>query len=53
VIGQELARLDGGSLDILAEDDDTYYSVEVQLGARRPVPQFPRVRLRAHSGAAV
>ena len=30
--GQEVASLQGGNLDILAADDDTYYSVEVQLG---------------------
>jgi hypothetical protein len=32
VIAQELASPHGGSLDILAAEGDTYYSVEVQLG---------------------
>jgi hypothetical protein len=32
VIAQELTQARGGSLDILAADGDTYYSVEVQLG---------------------
>lgn len=30
--GQELHSLDGGNLDIFAADEDTYYSIEVQLG---------------------
>jgi hypothetical protein len=32
VVAQELSAPRGGSLDILATDGDTYYSVEVQLG---------------------
>lgn len=32
VLAQELTHATGGSLDILAADGDTYYSVEVQLG---------------------
>lgn len=32
MIAQELTQARGGSLDILAADGDTYYSVEVQLG---------------------
>jgi hypothetical protein len=32
VLAQELSHARGGSLDILAADGDTYYSVEVQLG---------------------
>jgi hypothetical protein len=32
IIAQELTAPRGGSLDILAADGDTYYSVEVQLG---------------------
>ncbi len=32
VVAQELSAPRGGSLDILARDGDTYYSVEVQLG---------------------
>jgi hypothetical protein len=32
IVAQELTAPRGGSLDILAADGDTYYSVEVQLG---------------------
>jgi len=32
VVAQELTAPRGGSLDILAADGDTYYSIEVQLG---------------------
>jgi hypothetical protein len=32
IVAQELSAPRGGSLDILARDGDTYYSVEVQLG---------------------
>lgn len=32
VLAQELTQTRGGSLDILAADGDTYYSIEVQLG---------------------
>jgi hypothetical protein len=32
ILAQELNHPRGGSLDILAADEDTYYSVEVQLG---------------------
>jgi hypothetical protein len=32
IVAQELTAPQGGSLDILAADGDTYYSVEVQLG---------------------
>ena len=32
IVAQELSAPRGGSLDILAADGDTYYSVEVQLG---------------------
>jgi hypothetical protein len=32
VLAQELSHPRGGSLDILAADGDTYYSIEVQLG---------------------
>ncbi len=32
VLAQELTQTSGGSLDILAADGDTYYSIEVQLG---------------------
>jgi hypothetical protein len=32
IVAQELTAPKGGSLDILAADGDTYYSVEVQLG---------------------
>ncbi len=32
IIGQETHSLDGGNLDIFAADEDTYYSIEVQLG---------------------
>jgi hypothetical protein len=32
ILAQELTNPRGGSLDILAADGDTYYSVEVQLG---------------------
>jgi hypothetical protein len=32
VVAQELTQTHGGSLDILAADADTYYSIEVQLG---------------------
>jgi hypothetical protein len=32
VLAQELTHAHGGSLDILAADGDTYYSIEVQLG---------------------
>ena len=32
VLAQELSSPRGGSLDILAADGDTYYSIEVQLG---------------------
>src|SRR4029450_2334431 len=32
VLAQELTHATGGSLDILAADGDTYYSIEVQLG---------------------
>jgi hypothetical protein len=32
ILAQELTSPRGGSLDILASDGDTYYSVEVQLG---------------------
>jgi len=32
IVGQELSWPDGGNLDILATNEDTYYSVEVQLG---------------------
>jgi hypothetical protein len=31
-VAQELTAPRGGSLDILAADGDTYYSIEVQLG---------------------
>ena len=32
IVAQELSHPRGGSLDILAADGDTYYSIEVQLG---------------------
>jgi hypothetical protein len=32
IVARELSAPRGGSLDILARDGDTYYSVEVQLG---------------------
>jgi hypothetical protein len=32
IVAQELTSPHGGSLDILASDGDTYYSIEVQLG---------------------
>jgi Holliday junction resolvase-like predicted endonuclease len=32
IVAQELTAPRGGSLDILAADGDTYYSIEVQLG---------------------
>lgn len=38
--GQELHGLDGGNLDILAATEDTYYSVEVQLGEVDPSHSF-------------
>jgi hypothetical protein len=36
IVAQELTAPRGGSLDILAADGDTYYSVEVQLGKSMP-----------------
>jgi hypothetical protein len=32
IVAQELSHPKGGSLDIMAADGDTYYSIEVQLG---------------------
>jgi hypothetical protein len=32
ILAQELTQPSGGSLDILAANEDTYYSIEVQFG---------------------
>ena len=43
ILAQELNHPRGGSLDILAADEDTYYSVEVQLGEIDASHGFPRL----------